>query len=118
METANDTAIMIWLGALVAPPILFGIWIRVKLALTDEGLDFLADREIEKTRAKWNTPYRFRERFGEQNGKVARSKLDAGALAGSYGSDVADLLARTIPFAIAYAVYVAVVGTIGFLWLA
>ena len=117
MKTSSDTIVMIWLVALVAPPILFGIWIRVKLALTEGGSDFLVDREIEKNRGEWETPFRLRERFGEQNGKIARSKFDDAALAGSHGQDVAILLAQAIPFLIAYIAYVMVIGAAGYFWL-
>ena len=108
---------MLWLVALVDPPILFGIWVRVKLALTEEGSDFLIDREIEKTRGEWETPYHRREQFGEERGKIARPEFDAAALAGSHGQDVASLLARAVPFMIAYAAYAMVVGGAGYLWI-
>ncbi len=116
MELSNDTVVMVWLGALVAPPILFGIWLRVKLALSEEGHDFLVARELEKSRGELSTPYRRREQFGEQRGQIARAKIDLDALAGSHGSHVATLLARTIPFLGAYAAYVTVVAVMGYLW--
>ena len=117
MMPTGDTLVIVWLAALVAPPIIFGIWMRVKLMLSEEGSDFLVEREIAKTRGEWETPYHLRDQFGETRGKAARATFDFGARAGSHGDDVAALLAKAVPFIIAYAVYAAVIGGVGYLWL-
>ena len=115
MNLSGDTLILIWLGALIAPPLLFGLWLRVKLMLTDQGTEFLADRELERIRAKWETPRRLRDQLGETRGKIARARFDAAATAGSYGDDVAALLANAVPFMLTYLVYVAAVAGAGWL---
>lgn len=114
MKPSGDTVVMLWLAALVAPPIVFGLWIRVKLMLTEEGSDFLVQREIAKTRGEWQTPYHRREEFGEARGRMARSSFDLTALSGSHGQAVASLLAHALTFGIAYMVYLIVVGAIGY----
>ena len=117
MMPTGDTLVMVWLAALVAPPIIFGIWMRVKLMLSEEGSDFLVEREIAKTRGEWETPHYLRDQFGDTRGKAARATFDFGALVGSHGDNVATLLARAVPFIVAYAVYAAVISGAGYLWL-
>ena len=116
MEAAAQNVFLIWLGALIAPPLLFGIWMRVKLMFTDQGNEFLVDREVAKTDAEYNTPYHRREEFGEMRGKVARAGKDFEALYGSYGNDVASLLKLAVPFIIGYGAYAAVLAGIGYFW--
>ena len=116
MEAAAQNVFLIWLGALIAPPLAFGIWMRIKLMFTGQGQDFLVDREVAKTDAYYDTPYYRREEHGETRGKVARMAKDVEALGGAYGNDVTSLLKMTIPFIIGYAAYSAVLVGIGYVW--
>ena len=116
METTEQTTMLIWLGALVAPPLLFGVWMRIKLMFTDQGEEFLVDRELAKTKGEYDTPYYLREEHGEARGKVARAHKDAEALGSAYGDDVASLLKKSIPFIIGYGAYSVVLVGIGALW--
>ena len=116
MEATAQNIFLIWLGALLAPPLAFGIWMRIKLMFTEQGEEFLVDREVAKTDAYWDTPYRLREQHGESRGKVARAGKDFEALHGSYGNDVASLLRLAVPFIVAYAVYTVVLLGVGYLW--
>ena len=83
---------LIWLGALVAPPLLFGVWMRIKLMFTDQGREFLGDREVERFNAEYDTPLYLREDQGKTRGKLARARKDVEAVGGAYGNDVASLL--------------------------
>ena len=116
METTEQTIMLTWLGALVAPPLLFGVWMRIKLMFTEQGEEFLVDREVERFNAEYNTPLYLREEQGEIRGKIARARKDVEALGGTYGSDVASLLKLAIPFIAGYGVYAAVLAGIGVLW--
>ena len=65
MEATGQTPMLIWLGVLIAPPLLFGIWMRIKLMFTEQGEEFLVDREVAKTKGEYDTPYYLREEHGE-----------------------------------------------------
>lgn len=116
METTEQTTMLIWLGALVAPPLLFGVWMRIKLMFSEQGKEFLGDREVERFNAEYETPLYLREDQGETRGKIARARKDVEALGGAYGNDVASLLKLAIPFIAGYGAYSAVLVGIGALW--
>ena len=116
MEATAQNVFLIWLGALLAPPLAFGIWMRIKLMFAEQGQEFLVDREVAKTDAYYDTPHYRREEFGEQRGKIARAGKDIEALHGAYGNDVASLLRLAVPFIIGYVAYSAVLIGIGYFW--
>jgi len=117
MESNGDTAVMIWLAALLAPPVLFGIWMRVKLMTTEEGESFLVTRELAKLQAEHATPVHLRDKVGEARGKTARASADMAALAGSHGDSVAALLKMAIPFMLMYVGYAIVLALTGLMLL-
>ena len=117
MEFNHDTAVMIWLAALLAPPVLFGIWMRVKLMTTEEGESFLVTRELARIRAEHAAPVHLRDEVGEARGKTARASVDIDALAGSHGDGVAALLEKAIPFMLMYVGYAMILGLAGFVLL-
>lgn len=112
----KETVFLVWLGALVAPPILFGVWMRLKLASSEEGEEFLIQREVEKINYEKKT-----RRIGlsddKRDGRVARAVHDHEALEGKYGDDVSALLKKSIPFIIGYGVWVALLMIIGVIWI-
>jgi len=114
MSMDGETIVMIWLAVLVAPPMLFGIWMRVKLMASEEGHDFLVEREMSQWRAEHQTPVHMRDTHGEMRGKLARARVDIQALAGSHGEGVSEMLQRAVPFMAYYAVYAAIVGLGGY----
>lgn len=119
MENPNETLVMAWLGLLLAPPILFGLWMRFKLYQSEQGEAFLVDREVADSRARratrWTSLGRNDDEYVDTAGRAARGVADVSALQGSHGDDVAYILKKSIPFMIGYAVYAALGIAIGVL---
>ena len=116
MNLDHETLVMIWLAALLAPPILFGVWMRIKLMGFEEGHNFLVDREMAQLHAERETPVHMQDTHGEIRGKFARAGVDLAALQGSHGNQVAEMLKLGIPFMVYYVGYAAVIGLAGYLF--
>lgn len=104
----KETLILTFMGLLVAPPILFGVWMRIKLMGSEQGQEFLINRETARMDAEDDARL-LSDDLEERAGKIARMEADLEATEGAYGQDVASLVKKAVPFILGYFGYAIVI---------
>ena len=106
---SQETMLIIWLGLLIAPPILFGVWMQIKMMGTEGGQEYFDDRSRAKLKAG-----NIKLSHTEEREKIAELNVSLDAMNGKYGGEVTDIVAYSIWFLKYYVLYAALVGVLGY----
>lgn len=109
---SQETMLIIWLGLLLAPLLLFGILMQVNMMATEGGQMYFDDRSEAKLSAS-------SKRLGdaEEREKIAELNISIDAMNGKYSKEMTDLVANAIWFLKYYVLYAVLAGILGYLFL-
>ena len=112
----RETMFITWLAFMIVPILLYGIWMRIKMMGSDEGTQFLIDRELAN-RNFTRTTTQSNNGQAEMLGKVAKLGVGMEALDGKYGDEVNSMLKTSFKVFGAWLIYLLIIGPLGYFFI-